>query len=312
MSNAVTVLKQDIFSHRAQFESAMVEKSMHFEAEAGFAIQALQANDYLATVAMGNRQSLVNAVTNTAAIGVSLNPAKKQAYLVPRDKKVCLDISYIGLMDLATATGSILWGQAFIVREKDAFQLVGLDEKPIHTFNPFAKAEVRGPIVGVYVVIKTHHGDYLTHTMTIDQVYAIRSRSSAWKGGKTCPWHTDEEEMIRKTCVKQAYKYWPKNARLETAIHHLNTDGDEGIDFTAAPTTAAGFAAQPAPEDTEARRELINELESIAKTRDMTALADKFQAIGKPGRKLVGATDWERIKTLCEHGDVIEGEVVPS
>lgn len=35
--------------------------------------------------------------------------------------------------------------------------------------------------------------------------------------------------MIKKTCVKQAYKYWPKTDRLESAIHHLNTEGGEGI-----------------------------------------------------------------------------------
>lgn len=311
MSNIVQVLQQDIFSHRQQFELALpAEKPLKFEAEAGFAIQSLQSNDYLAKIAMQNRQSLVNAVTNIAAIGISLNPAKKQAYLVPRDGKICLDISYIGLMDLAMATGTILWGQAIIVREKDDFQLVALDEKPSHKFNPFAKAEVRGPIVGVYVVIKTHHGDYLTHTMTVDQVYAIRDRSSAWKAWiekqKKCPWVTDEEEMIRKTCVKQAYKYWPKNARLEQAVHHMNTDGGEGIDFEPRQGSAASFVAKP--EDSEERTRLVAELEAIAKTRNFDALRSKFEAIGKAGRKMVGSDEWERIKAVCEHGEVIEGE----
>jgi recombination protein RecT len=36
--------------------------------------------------------------------------------------------------------------------------------------------------------------------------------------------------------VKQAYKYWPKTERLETAIHHLNTEGGEGlVDINARP-----------------------------------------------------------------------------
>jgi recombination protein RecT len=37
--------------------------------------------------------------------------------------------------------------------------------------------------------------------------------------------------MAKKTCVKQAYKYWPKTDRLEAAIHHLNTEAAVGIDF---------------------------------------------------------------------------------
>jgi recombination protein RecT len=36
-----------------------------------------------------------------AAIGITLNPASKLAYLVPRDGMVCLDISYMGLLHRA-------------------------------------------------------------------------------------------------------------------------------------------------------------------------------------------------------------------
>jgi recombination protein RecT len=171
-----------------------------------------------------------DAVVNIAAIGISLNPAKKQAYLVPRDNKICLDISYMGLMDLAQATGSVKWAQAALVYESDTFSLTGLDKPPQHTFNPFSKE--RGAVVGVYVTIKTVHDEYLTHTMTIADCLAIRDRSSAWKAWinkkakSPGPWGTDEGEMIKKTCVKQAYKYWPKTERLETAIHHLNESGE--------------------------------------------------------------------------------------
>jgi recombination protein RecT len=180
---------------------------------------------------MGNRQSLVDAVTNIAAIGISLNPAKKQAYLVPRDKKICLDISYIGLMDLAMATGAILWAQSELVYSNDSFALNGFDKPPTHSYNPFSKD--RGEVVGVYVVVKTSSGDYLTETMSMDEVNAIRDRSSAWKAWiksqKSCPWVTDPGEMAKKTCVKRAYKFWPKTERLEQAIHYLNTDGNEGL-----------------------------------------------------------------------------------
>lgn len=235
MTTAIELIQREVYSPnvRTTFAASLSDDAIVFEKEAGFAMQALQNNEYLCKIALANRQSLANAITNIAAIGISLNPAKKQAYLVPRDGKICLDISYIGLMDLAMATGAILWGQALIVHEKDEFQLVALDEKPNHKFNPFAKDDERGPVVGVYVVVKTHHGDYLTHTMSIDAVNAIRDRSSAWKAWvekkKSCPWVTDKDEMGKKTCVKQAQKYWPRNARLDTAIHHLNTDGGEGL-----------------------------------------------------------------------------------
>lgn len=306
--NAIVTLKQEVLATRGAFTAQLSDSSLKFEQEAGFAIQALENNSYLASTAMKNPQSLRNAVTNTAAIGVSLNPAKKQAYLVPRDGRVCLDISYMGLMDLAMATGSILWGQAFIVREKDEFALTGLDQKPHHVFNPFAKD--RGEVVGVYVVVKTHHGDYLTHAMSIDQVHSIRDRSSAWRAWiskrASCPWVTDFDEMAKKTCVKQAYKYWPKNARLEEAIHHLNTEGGEGLDFEPRPGSAADYARQGRQQETDA--DLVAELQAVAESGDMQALADKWAAIGKAGRQSVGATEWERIKSLCASKSVIDGE----
>lgn len=226
-ANALTVISDDIYAVREQFDAVLCDHSINFEREAGFALQLLSASDFSIKTAMANRQSVINAVTNIAAIGISLNPAKKQAYLVPRDGKICLDISYMGLMDLAMATGSVRWAQAAIVYERDQFSLNGFDKPPSHTFNPFDKD--RGNVVGVYVVVKTADSEYLTHTMTIADVYAIRDRSSAWKSGRSCPWRTDEGEMIKKTCVKQAYKYWPKTDRLETAIHHLNTEGGEGL-----------------------------------------------------------------------------------
>jgi recombination protein RecT len=174
---------------------------------------------------------VANAITNIAAIGISLNPAKKQAYLVPRDGKICLDISYIGLMDLAMSTGTIRWAQAELVYAADSFALNGFDKPPSHTYNPFAKD--RGEAIGVYVVVKTSDGDYLTETMSIDDVNAIRDRSSAWKAWiskkSSCPWVTDPGEMAKKTVVKRGYKYWPKTERLDQAIHHLNTDGGEGL-----------------------------------------------------------------------------------
>lgn len=233
MSNALQIIQGDIYAARDTFTSVLTDRSLNFEREAGFAVQILTANEYVTGIATRNRQSVINAVTNVAAIGISLNPAKKQAYLVPRDGRICLDISYMGLLDLAISSGSLKWGQAALVHEGDAFTLNGFDKPPVHNFNPFAKD--RGEIVGVYVVVKTADGDYLTTTMSTDEVHAIRDRSSAWKAWiekkKSCPWVTDPGEMMKKTVIKRAYKLWPKTDRLEQAIHHLNTDGGEGLDF---------------------------------------------------------------------------------
>lgn len=225
--SAIQTITNYVYGAEDTFHSVLVDRSINFEREAGFAIQVLTANDYVAKLAAGDRQSVVNAVTNIAAIGISLNPAKKQAYLVPRKGKICLDISYMGLIDLAVQSGSIMWAQADLVCASDAFTLNGFDKPPTHQFNPFSKD--RGEMVGAYVVVKMHSGDYLTECMSREDIDAIKNRSESVKAGKSSPWDTDYGEMAKKTVVKRAYKYWPKSDRLDQAIHHLNTEGGEGL-----------------------------------------------------------------------------------
>ena len=232
MSNIVEFVKQQ----EPLFCGALTDQSVTWAKESQFAMQIFQGNDYLAKLAFQNQTSAQNAIINVAAIGISLNPAQKLAYLVPRKGAICLDISYMGLMHIAQQSGAIKWCQSAIVRKNDQFSREGLDKPPVHVYNDFDTEDQRGDIVGAYVVVKTDDGDYLTHTMRIDAIYAIRDRSEAWKAyknkGTSCPWVTDEEQMALKTVVKQAAKYWPRRERLDAAIDHVNTEGQEGINFS--------------------------------------------------------------------------------
>lgn len=275
MSNALETIRDDIYSIRADFET-MAGDGINFDKEAGFAVQIISGNDYALKVAMGNRQSVVNAVTNVAAIGISLNPAKRQAYIVPRDGKICLDISYMGLLDLAIQSGSILWGQSEVVYSADSFELNGFDNPPAHKRDPFSKD--RGEIIGAYVVVKTKDGDYLTGAMSIAEIFDIRNRSTAWKSylakQTKCPWVTDEGEMIKKTVIKRAYKLWPKTERLDAAIHHLNTDNDEGLEVLAPVEDTPMFDVSEALEAVE-HAATVADLEAIWKDRGAKAVKAK-------------------------------------
>lgn len=236
MSNPIQVIESDVYAMRERFEHINADpQHIVFQREAEFALQTLSRNEYAMKIAMASRQSVQDAISNVAAIGITLNPAKRQAYLVPRDGRICLDISYIGLIHLAASSGSIRWAQANIVRANDTFELRGIDMPPQHRFNAFSPVEVRGDVVGAYVTVKTADGDYLTHTMNIEAIHAIRNRSVAWQAWiskkRKCPWVTDEDEMAKKTVAKQASKYWPNasSGRLAEAIHHLNTEVGEGL-----------------------------------------------------------------------------------
>ena len=224
MESVMSNLVEYISNQESLFLPVLSDESVVWEKEKQFAIQAIQANDYLAKIANNNQASLQNAIVNIASIGISLNPALKHAYLVPRKGGVCLDLSYMGLLHLAQSSGVILWGQCKIVRANDTYQNQGLSKEPSHLSNTFGD---RGNIVGAYCTVKTIDGDYLTEEMSIAEIFDIRARSEAFKKGNG-PWKTDEGEMIRKTVVKRAYKYWPKCERLGSAIQMLNDNG-EGI-----------------------------------------------------------------------------------
>lgn len=294
MSNAIAKIQDDIWSAQQAF-NRLAAQGQSFEREAGFAVQVITGNDYAMKIAAENRQSLINAVTNIAAIGISLNPAKRQAYLVPRDGKICLDISYLGLLDLAIQSGSVMWGKSELVYEADRFELNGFDKPPTHARNPFAKD--RGAIVGVYVVVKTRDGDYLTDCMSIDEVFEIRDRTSAWKAWiskqRKCPWVTDEGEMIKKTVIKRAYKMWPKTERLDNAVHFLNNEGGEGIELSASNDAApearkgGGCSARDtmgealrsmSPEAQEYMRELAAEVDAMFRNEE-AGVATAFDRI---------------------------------
>jgi len=218
----------DVVNFQQQhFQQIVTGNEVEWVKESQFAIQALQKNDYLAKVAWGNQASLQNAIINVAAVEISLNPALKHAYLVPRDGMVCLDISYMGLLHLAMADGAIVWGQSKLVYSNDTYTNNGIDKAPTHKQNTFGD---KGDIVGCYCTVKLKSGDYITEEMDIEALNKVKgtSKSLQGKGAKYSPWNTFPEEMMRKTVVKRASKYWPSCERLRTAVDVINEH--EGIE----------------------------------------------------------------------------------
>lgn len=213
------------------------QSAVDFHKERVFAVQQLEKNEYIYKVALQNPQSAQQAITNIAAIGLSLNPALGLAYLVPRDGGICLDISYKGMIRIATDTGSIEWVQADIVYADDDFTYKGKFEKPIHDVkDAFGD---RGDVAGVYCVAKTAEGDYLTEIMSVKEINEIRDCSMEFrKRGKNSIWGKWYNEQAKKSVIKRAYKTWAlseKHKPVNTAVHLDNVDYDmdaEPIDVT--------------------------------------------------------------------------------
>jgi len=220
-------LNNFLMKMEGDFNSALSDDRIKFTQECIFARQQILKNSFTLKIALENQLSLKSAILNVAAVGLSLNPARQHAFLVPRDGQIVLDISYRGFLRVATDTGVIKWARAELVYENDSFEYRGAFKEPTLTANPFKD---RGDIVGVYCCAKTVEGDYMVDTMDLAEIHKTRDTSQAYlsaeaKNKTNSPWHTWFGEMSKKTIIKRASKTWPQSdgrERLDQAVAVVN------------------------------------------------------------------------------------------
>lgn len=272
MSNIVPI-KNAIDAAKGRFLGMKEAADLDWQAESLFALQACSKNEYAMKTALNNPLSLKMAMANVAAIGLTLNPARGLAYLVPRDNKIVLDISYRGLIQLAVQAGTIKWAKAEIVHQNDTFEYLGVDEKPKHQFDPFGD---RGPLVGVYCVAKLADGTYLTEVMTLEQIEQVRKTSKAKKG----PWVIWYEEMAKKAVIKRASKTWPQvSPQFVQAVQVLNEHEGLAEEYQAdGPEAQECAPVEPLPDDEvpDDARELTAKVIARAAKSDAWAAAKDY------------------------------------
>lgn len=183
-----------------------------------FAYQAVKGSEHLQAC---SPESLRNAVVNVALTGATLNPALHQAYLVPRKGKACLDISYRGLVKIATESRGVYDVDAVVVHDKDEFHYeMGLE--PVLRHIPCLDPDP-GPLRFVYAIAILPGGIKKFIVLNREEIEKVRKTSAAKSG----PWVDWYEEMARKTAVKKLYKLLPQTDRMSTAVSVLNEH--EGI-----------------------------------------------------------------------------------
>lgn len=237
-----------------QFERVNVA-GLSFEAECHFADQQISRNRFTADQAAKNPASLADAILSVGAIGLSLSPASALCYLVPRDGKIALDISYRGLVRLATDAGSILMAKPILVYEGDKFTWRGPAEMPVHEADVFAAARVDAQqplkgLVGGYCVAWLPGGAVMVDVMSVAEIMAVKAASKSDKGPWAGAW---AGEMAKKTLVKRASKSWPTtpaSTRLDAAIAAGDeTEGEDAqsLVHVPAPNSATLDIPPPAP-----------------------------------------------------------------
>lgn len=225
----VAVLSTKTFDAiKPRFTEIVDEKT--FKKEISFAIQVLSKNSYLASA---TQNSILESVLNIAQIGLTLNPAMKMAYLVPRrvggQVVCCLEPSYQGLCKLVTDTGSVKNIYAHPVYQNDKFSHeLGTNVQLVH------KPAIgnKGNMIAVYAVAILNDGSKQIEIMDIEEINKIRDRSEGYKSFKSgkvssAIWESDYSEMARKTVVKRLTKYLPKTEqwdKVQNAIDLMDQD----------------------------------------------------------------------------------------
>lgn len=225
---------------RASF--AAIEGAMR---DAGFPVEkvkkeisfACQHINKSAQLRKCSTNSLLEAVLNISNISLSLNPAAKEAYLIPRYNRdingmeATLMPSYVGLCKLLTDAGSVTSILAQVVFENDLFELDLADNRRPIVHKPNL-TEKRERILGVYALGTLPNGDRQAEYMPLCEINEIRDRSETYKAFKegkvkSCTWETDFREMARKSVIKRIYKYLPRTERMEKVDRAIELDNSD-------------------------------------------------------------------------------------
>jgi len=220
--------KMLVFQAQKQFEASN-EYKMNFNREAGFAIQILTGNDFLANC---EPESIRNAVVNVSLTGLTLNPALKYAYLIPRKGKCILDISYMGMIKVLTDAGAVKNVDAGVIYKNDKFDYrKGTD--PYFKHSPALSN--KGEMIGAYAIAFFRDGGFQFEILGREDVEKIRNTSESYKNEtsrKFSPWETWEDEMWKKTALKRLFKLLPKtnfSDQLIAAISNEHTNDIEDL-----------------------------------------------------------------------------------
>lgn len=292
-----------IASAELQFhEIASIDNNIvSFAKEAKYALQIIQASE--SSFRNCTTESIRNAIVNVAACGLTLNPAMKLAYLVPRKGVCCLDISYIGLTQIAVESGSVLAVKAEIVRTNDPFEYNGPFKAPTHKFNPLDTNDSRGQIKGSYAMAQLANGAMVVDVLNNEEITKIRSLSKANSG----PWFDWFEEMVKKSAIKRNLKSCPRCERLSRVEKIINDQEGNELDITPAADSPRALARPNAAMIAEATQtvqrtaegdRLIADLEAVARTSGRDVFINTWKALPHAKRALVGISNRDRITEM--------------
>jgi recombination protein RecT len=180
------------------------------------------------------RESWMLAMLMSSQTGLEPSTPLGHAYLIPyRNRKVGkmevqFQVGYKGLVCLAMRGTPGMSPNAQVVYAGDNFDY-DLGQAFVH----HRRGTERGKLIAVYAQAWLPNATKpIVEVMEESDVYAIRSKSAAFRSGGMTPWSDKDTEpqMWRKTAWKRLANYLPLSTEMQVAVHYDNASDDPDMD----------------------------------------------------------------------------------
>jgi recombination protein RecT len=149
-------------------------------------------------------KSVYSSALRAASLRLSVDPATKQAYLVPYGKRATLIVGWKGLYDMAIRTGRYRYINTRAVYEGE--EVTEQFPSGFHAINGFRKTG--GALIGWLGAFEMVNGYAKTVYMTVEEITQHRDKYSPGHTRKDSAWVTNPEAMQKKTVLRRLLMQW--------------------------------------------------------------------------------------------------------
>lgn len=221
----------ELQKNKSKFQEAL-PKIVNVDKYLRIIYNALNANPDLQKCTL---YSFMSCVLSAATLGLEINNATGEAYIIPYKKfnketrkfyyLAQLQIGYRGLIRLAYNSQMVKDIFASEVCENDLFKCVYGSNRTIYHEINYKKN--RGTIQGYYADVRLNNGGELFYYMTANEMESYRNKNSPQSNTSWTPWKSHYTEMAKKTVLRKVLKLIPLNNMLAQGIGIDNMIGSE-------------------------------------------------------------------------------------
>jgi phage RecT family recombinase len=299
---ALAVVKEKLGSGAAsKYNASRSVESLNWQTEKMYVEQMVARDNYLASAILESPMSLMTALRDSAALGLSIAPSLGHVYLIGQRPKrdlpleVYAKVSYKGMEQSVLMSGTVLSITTQLVHENDEFDYGTNLDGPFLRFN-MARNE-RGTLQGGFCLARYANGEKHVEWMTAADIEGCKAAATKAQGGIVpAVWSgAFASEQQKKCIVRRAAKHWPSSPVIQRLVE--NFDRDNPMQFGDMNVIEGDHIEVLGDQHLLAIRESLPNLNDAQASlwMDMAAKARKFDSIRE-----VPVTRFDEIKTALQ------------